>query len=135
MSSSNFQNMSHEECVSLARSIMAILDDWGLNAKQLAFILDLPKGIPTRALRRYRENTPFPQDASVYERVEHIIGIAEALRTTYPHNPPMGTLWMRQANKRFDDRSPLQKIVTEGLEGLVAVRSHLDCAYDWTVNP
>jgi len=135
MPSAKYQNMNHEECASLARSIMAILDDWGLNAKQLSFILDLPKGTPTRALRRYREDTPFPQDASVYERVEHIIGIAEALRTTYPHNPPMGTLWMRQSNKRFDNCSPLQKIVTEGLDGLVEVRSHLDCAYDWTVNP
>lgn len=135
MSETRYLNMNHEECVSLARSIMAILDGWGLNGKQLAFILDLPKGTPTRALRRYRENTPFPQDDSVYERVEHIIGIAEALRTTYPHNPPMGTLWMRQSNKRFGNKSPLQKIVDEGLDGLLEVRSHLDCAYDWTVNP
>lgn len=135
MAETRYLNMNHEECACLARSIMAILDGWGLNGKQLAFILDLPKGTPTRALRRYRENTPFPQDKSVYERVEHIIGIAEALRTTYPHNPPMGTLWMRQSNKRFGDKSPLQKIVEEGLEGLLEVRSHLDCAYDWTVNP
>ena len=135
MSAMHYQNMSYEECVSLTRSIMAILDEWGLSAKQLAFILDLPKGTPTRALRRYRDNTPFPSDESVYQRIEHIIGIADALRTTYPHNPPMGTLWMRQSNKRFGDRSPLHKIVTEGLDGLEAVRSHLDCAYDWTINP
>ncbi|MGD8783454.1 MAG: DUF2384 domain-containing protein [Thioalkalispiraceae bacterium] len=135
MASATYQNMDHEECVSLARSIMSILDSWGLNGKQLAFILDLPKGTPLRALRRYRENTPFPQDKSVYERVEHIIGIAEALRTTYPHNPPMGTLWMKQANKRFGDISPIQKIAREGLDGLVEVRSHLDCAYDWKINP
>lgn len=135
MTSAKYQNMDHDECVELAGSIMAILDSWGLNAKQLAFILALPKGTPTRALRKYRDGTPFPQDKGVYERVEHIIGIAEALRTTYPLNPPMGNLWMKQSNKRFGDVSPLQKIVTEGLDGLSAVRSYLDCAYDWEINP
>jgi len=135
MTSAKYQNMDHEECASLAGSIMAILDSWGLDAKQLAFILALPKGTPTRALRKYRDGTPFPQDEGVYERVEYIIGIAEALRTTYPLNPPMGVLWMKQSNKRFGDVSPLQKIVSEGLEGLSAVRSYLDCAYDWKTNP
>ncbi len=132
---SNYQDMNHEECAALARSIMAILDSWGLRGKQLAFILDLPKGTPTRALRRYREDTPFPQDASVYERVEHIIGIAAALRTTYPLNSAMGAVWMKQSNKRFGGIPPLQKIVTEGLDGLSAVRSYLDCSYDWKINP
>ncbi|VAW99090.1 hypothetical protein MNBD_GAMMA21-2858 [hydrothermal vent metagenome] len=135
MLSESYKKMSHDECVELARSIMAILDSWGLNAKQLAGLLALPSGTPTRALRRYRENTPFPNDATLYERVEHIIGISDALRTSYPHNPPMAALWMKQKNKRFDGASPLQKIVTEGLEGLITVRSHVDCSYDWQVNP
>lgn len=135
MSVGDYQDMNHEECVELARSIMAILDSWGLSGKQLAFILDLPKGTPTRALRRYRENTPFPQDASVYERVEHIMGIAAALRTTYPLSPAMGAVWMKQSNKRFGDIPPLQKIVREGLDGLSEVRSYLDCSYDWKMNP
>ena len=127
--------MSRDECAELARSIMAILDDWGLNAKQLANLLALPNGTPTRALRRYREDTPFPNDSALYERVEHIIGISDALRTSYPHNPPMAALWMKQANKRFEGISPIQKIVNEGLDGLMSVRSHVDCAYDWQINP
>jgi len=135
MLSETYKKMSHDECVELARSIMKILDSWGLNAKQLAGLLALPNGTPTRALRRYREDTPFPNDSTLYERVEHIIGISDALRTSYPHNPPMAALWMKQANKRFDGVSPLQKIVTEGLQGLMTVRSHIDCAYDWQINP
>ena len=135
MLSESYKTMSHEECAELARSIMVILDGWGLNAKQLASLLALPDGTPTRALRRYREDTPFPNDSVLYERVEHIIGISDALRTSYPHNPPMAALWMKQANKRFDGVSPIQKIVREGLDGLMTVRSHVDCAYDWQVNP
>jgi len=135
MLSETYKEMSHDECAELARSIMAILDGWGLNAKQLASLLALPAGTPTRALRRYREDTPFPNDATLYERVEHIIGISDALRTSYPLNPPMAALWMKQANKRFEGASPLQKIISEGLQGLMSVRSHIDCSYDWQINP
>lgn len=130
-----FQNMNHDECVSLTRSIMAILDGWGLSGQHIMDVLSIPKGTPLRVLRRYRENTPFPDDQQVFERIEHIIGIADALRTTYPHNPPMGILWLKQVNKRFADRSPLEVIVTNGLQGLLEVRMHLDCSYDWHVNP
>lgn len=135
MSTQKYHNMDHQEHVCLTNSIMAILDGWGLNGKQLASVLDLPNGTPLRNLRKYRDSTPFPRDAAVYERVEHIIGIAEALRTTYPHNPPMGALWMKQRNRRFGNLSPIQKIVSDGLDGIVAVRGYLDCAYDWQVNP
>jgi hypothetical protein len=43
----------------------------------------------------------------------------------------MGNLWMKQRNKKFQDRSPLHVMVEEGLDGIMRVRSHLDCAYDW----
>ncbi|MBI3561049.1 MAG: DUF2384 domain-containing protein [Gammaproteobacteria bacterium] len=135
MSAKAFKNMEHDECVTLTRMIMSILDSWGLNGQAQMSLLDLPKGIPVRALRRYREDTPFPDEAAVYERVDHIVGIYDALRTTYPHNPPMGALWMKQRNVRFQDQSPLQVIVEEGLAGLVRIRTHLDCTYDWKVNP
>jgi hypothetical protein len=114
-----FQNMSHDECIDLTRSIMAILDSWGLNGQSIMEVLSLPQGTPLRVLRRYRENTPFPDDHAVYERVEHIIGISDALRTTYPHNPPMGVLWLKQGNKRFQERSPLEVIITSGLQVLL----------------
>jgi len=132
---SQFQNMDHNECVMLTRTIMAILDGWGLDGNAIMHVLAIPEGVPLRALRRFRENTPFPDDPAVYERVEHIVGIADALRTTYPHNPPMGVLWLQQGNKRFADRAPLQVIVEKGLQGLLEVRQHLDCSYDWHMNP
>jgi hypothetical protein len=130
-----FKNMDHGECVSLTRTIMAILDGWGLSGEAIMHILAIPNGVPLRALRRYRDNTPFPDDNLIYERVEHIIGIADALRTTYPHNPSMGVLWLQQTNKRFQDRAPLQVILDQGLQGLLEIRQHLDCSYDWHVNP
>lgn len=135
MQANKFSEMSERDHVDLTRAIMGILDSWGLNGRQQMSVLNLPEGTPLRALRRYRENTPFPNEQQVYERVEHIVGIADALRTSYPHNPPMGIVWLQQPNSRFQQRSPLQTIVEDGLEGLISVRAHLDCSWDWHVNP
>jgi hypothetical protein len=65
------------------------------------------------------------------DRLAHLVGIAEALRTTFPFNPSMAALWMRQPLRRFDDRTPARVMVDDGLNGLVTVRSHLDCGFDW----
>lgn len=130
-----FKNMDYDECVALTKVIMSILDSWGLSGEHQISVLDLPAGTRKRALRRYRENTPLPDDDAVYARVEHIVGIADALRTSYPHNPAMGVIWMQQSNDRFQKRSPLQIIVEDGLAGLQEIRTHLDCSYDWHVNP
>ncbi len=129
------QNMSQEDLVSLTVGIMNILDSWGLSSEQIISLLALPGKTPARALRRYRENTPFPVTDAVEERLEHIIGIADALRTSYPHNPSMGSIWLNQRCKKMNNQIPLQVIVEGGLEGIIEVRKHLDCAYDWDKNP
>jgi hypothetical protein len=131
MSDSTDQNGSLEERAALARGIMSILDKWGLSATEQVKLLNLPEKIPTRMLRRFRDDTPFPDIKEVNERLEHIIGIVDALRTTYPHNPSMGLIWMKQKNKRFQRRAPVSVMVEDGLDGIIAVRSHLDCAFDW----
>lgn len=125
------QDTQLESRQELTKNIMSILDGWGLNARQLVLLLGLPAGTPTRALRRYRDGTPFPVSREVDERLGHLCGIIDALRTTYPHNPAMGVLWMRQRNKRFDSQPPAQWVVERGFEGLVAMRAHLGCSFDW----
>ena len=131
MSDSTDKAVSQKDRAALARGIMSILDKWGLCASDQASLLNLPDKTPTRMLRRYRDDTPLPDTKEVNERVEHIIGIADALRTSYPHNPSMGLVWMKQKNKRFQRRAPVSVMVEDGLDGIVAVRSHLDCAFDW----
>lgn len=131
MSDSVDESLNQEERAALARGIMSILDKWGLSASEQVTLLNLPEKTPTRMLRRYRDDTPFPDIREVNERIEHIIGIADALRTSYPHNPSMGLVWMKQRNKRFQRRAPVTVMVEDGLDGIVAVRSHLDCAFDW----
>lgn len=125
------QALSLEDRNSLTKAIMNILDTWGMQAAEQVAILDLPEKTPKRMLRRYRDDTPFPDTPEVMRRLEHIIGIADALRTTYPHNPQMGSIWMRRSNNRFQNKSPLQLIRDEGLDGILKIRTHLDCSFDW----
>lgn len=128
-------DMTHAEQISLTKGIMEILDGWGMSANEIIAILALPEKTPTRALRRFRENTPFPLTTEVEERLEHIIGITDALRTSYPHNPNMGKIWMRQRSKKLNNQIPLNIIIDDGLQGIVEIRKHLDCSYDWSKNP
>ena len=128
-------SMTPDEQVSLTIGIMEILDGWGMSAAEIISLLALPEKTPTRALRRYRENTAFPITPEVEERLEHIMGISDALRTSYPHNPQMGKIWIRQPSKKLKNQIPLQIIIENGLQGIIEIRKYLDCSYDWHKNP
>ena len=128
-------NLTLDEQIAVTVRIMAILDDWGMSSEEIITLLALPDKTPTRALRKYRDSTPFPFSAELEERLEHIAGITDALRTSYPHNPQMGKMWIRQRSKKLNNQIPLQIIVENGLQGIIEIRKHLDCSYDWHKNP
>ena len=88
----------------LGRIVVNLLDDWGLAAHQQLEVLALPEGTPKRMLRRYHEDTPLPDDPEVMLRVEHLLGIADALRTTYPMNPAMGSGELPVLSLRLEPR-------------------------------
>lgn len=124
-------NPSYDDRVQIARLIVTLLDDWGVRPADQVALLALPGDTPPRSMRRYRDNTPLPEDPAVTERVEHLVGIADALRTTFPRNANMGLIWLHRRNARFNDRTPLATMLEDGLLGVIAVRAHLDCAWDW----
>jgi hypothetical protein len=123
--------LSADERLELGRMAINTLDEWGLKASDQANVLALPKGTPTRMLRRYVDDTPLPDDPDVLKHVEHLLGIADALRTTFPRNASIGLHWMKQPCKRLRRRRPLEIILEDGLSGLITVRTHLDCAFAW----
>jgi hypothetical protein len=128
------QKMNLEDRIALTRAIVGLLDSWGVGAAEQIALLALPEGTRPGVVRQFRQSTPFPESEQVMERIEHLIGIAEALRTSYPHNAHMGNIWMNRINHRFDNRTPLRTMLEDGLGGIIAVRTHLDCAYDWHIS-
>jgi len=115
----------------LASIIIQLLDTWEVSSSDQIILLSLPEKTPTRAIRKYRQCTPFPENDVLNEKLDHIVGIAEALRTTYPRNANMGPQWMNKPHKRFGGRSALRVMLDDGIKGFITVRAQLDCAFAW----
>ncbi len=123
--------LTQEDRVDLGRMVVNMLDDWGIKPSDQVNVLALPDGTPARMLRRYHEDTPLPDDPDVLMRVEHLLGIADALRTTFPRNASIGLIWLKQPCKRLRRRRPLDIMIEDGLSGLITIRTHLDCSFAW----
>ncbi len=123
-------NFSHQDQVKITQAIMQLLDGWELSGEDIISMLGLTD-TRVRHLERYRHETPLPDTRDVMLRVEHLAGIADALRTTYPRNSGMALMWLRRPHRRFRSRPPIQIMLEGGVNGLVRVRSELDCCYAW----
>ncbi|RDH87871.1 MAG: DUF2384 domain-containing protein [endosymbiont of Escarpia spicata] len=125
-------NLSLDDRLEMTRGVLNMLKNWGLRAEEMMALLDL-EGKP-RHMARYMSDQPLPNNPGLTKRVEHLIRIIDALRTTYPLNPDMGRRWMRQRNTKLQRRSPLAVMIEGGERGLVNVLCHLDCTYAWDMS-
>ena len=121
---------SESDDVIITRMTMQLMDDWGLDAKQIISLLALPSSVRSRHLDKFRNGHSFPKNQNTLVRIEHIAGIADALRTTFPRNMHMAARWLRTPHRRFKNKTPIDTML-QSETGLLAVRSELDCAYAW----
>ena len=110
---------------------MHLLEGWGLGARDITVILQLPDSVKSRNVVRFREEEPFPDEPQVNRRVAYLLRIEEALHTYFPRNPEMRNLWVKRGNKQFGRRAPIAVMVEDGESGLISVLSHLDCTFAW----
>lgn len=113
----------------ITRGVMSMLDSWGLHADEMMALLDMPG--KARHFAQYRYNKPLPDTPDIMKRVEYLIRIDDALRTSYPTNPSMGKRWLRQRSHKFNKHSPLSMMMGDGEQGLIYVLSRLDCTFAW----
>jgi hypothetical protein len=130
----SLENISPERRMMITQKVMASLDDWGLSGEQIMALLDFPDGHRSRHLQKYRKDTPLPDIESINARIIRLLGIIDALRTTYPRNVNMGPRWMNTPHRRMKDRTPLHTMLEDGENGVIAVLSELDCAYAWELS-
>jgi len=124
-------DLSHQQQIDLTILVITVLDDWQVSNADKIILLALPAKTRTRAMQRYLQGTPLPFDDPILERIEHLIGIANSLQLANPLNSQAGALWMRRSQPRLQGRTPLGIMLDEGLSGIITVRKHLDCSYDW----
>ena len=125
---------SSEDKAILASTLIAVLDDWKVSNADKIILLALPADTKPRAIQRYQQDTPLPEDKDVQERARHLLGIAEALRLAYPRNTQGGELWLNRPCRHFNGRIPMTMMTEEGLTGITTVRMYIDCSYDWFID-
>jgi len=120
-----------EEFIYITKTVMNVLEVWNLTTEQTVIVLGLSRQTTKRQLDKYRTLKAFPRDELIIKRLSHIIGISDALRTTFPRNINMSEKWLKTQHRRFDNETPLSIILDEGINGLCKVRSELDCTFAW----
>jgi len=116
----------------LSRSVVSLLESWGLSTQDMQDMLSLPSSYRARKFNKLREgNEVLPDDENVLRRAGYLLRISEALRTTYPCNPEMAGRWIRMRHRRFRHKTPLDMILNQGETGLILVLSELDCTFSW----
>jgi len=124
-------SLTEEDRILITQGVMGMLDSWGLSSQDIIKILGLPDSARGRGIARFRDKLPFPDEPHVMQRVDYLLRISDALRTYFPRNPEMRSLWMRRGNRQFGRKAPLALMVEGGESGLITVLCHLDCSYAW----
>jgi len=115
----------------LARVIMQVLDEWEIEPDQKASLLGLPKSTRARALNRYVQGTPLPDDQATDQRLSHLLTIDRALHTVLPHNAAVARFWITIPNPLFRDRTPLEVMLADGVVGMQRIIEHLNGTGEW----
>lgn len=131
-----YSDYSQEEIQSLTQGIISILDDWNISVEQIFVVLGLTEVGKKRHIQGYRMGErAFPETEELLTRIDHIIGISDALRTTFPFSDKMRLLWLRKPHRRFKKNTPLNVILTDDSpNGLLKVRMEVDCAYGYAIS-
>lgn len=121
-----------QDIIDRDQRVLQILQNWGLAPDAQIALLGCQNELKPRDLTKIEKGTKtLPDNEKLAVRIEHIIGIAEALHTSYPSRPEAGVSWMRQRNGKLRGRTPVQCLLQDGVRGLVKVRVTVDCAWGW----
>jgi len=113
-----------EERKDLIHSIFKILSDWKLDTDIQVVLIGLSTNTKARELTKIKNGKPFPDEQDFMQRALEIISISKALRLVFPGNQTMADLWITTPSYAFDDRSPVEVMIT-GLDGLKEINRHL----------
>ncbi len=123
--------LEYEERVHLARILMDLLDEWGIEPQQRIVLLGLPDDTRPRALGRYRSGEPLPENDELTVRAKHLLDIRSALHAAFPMSEAMAKYWVTTSSPQFDGMTPLDVMLKEGVGGMDRVRAHLHADDAW----
>lgn len=128
-------DFSDTQMQALTHTVLDCMDEWDISAEDMVSLLGLSDVIRPRQLNVYRNgDRGLPAQTEVVQRIDHITGITDALRTTFPFSAQMRVMWLQKPHRRFQKRKPLAVMLDEGLNGLQKVRVEVDCTYGYAIS-
>lgn len=122
---------SREERTLLTRRAFTLLDEWSIPAHFHPRLLGLDPAMRKRFVNRYRLGMPLPTEGDSYARIDLLLRIENALQKLFPHSRMSANLWVTTPNPRYGGDTPLDTMLSGGLEGLERVEGSLTCRNGW----
>lgn len=111
----------------LSTLITKLFDLWGISDEQRLLLLGM-NSEDHDALLKYKEGAPLPQESKILERVGWLLGIHKSLRLLFPRNENIRYTWVSRRNRDFNNKTPIDIMIGDGLEGILKVSRYLDHA-------
>ena len=120
----DFTNEANRKKIGLI--IMRLFDHWSLTTEEQLSLLGLSS--KSRALlTKYRKGqAAINPGRDTLDRVGWLLATHKALRLLYPENENIRYSWIKRRNKVFNNLTPLQVMITEGMIGVAKVSRYLD---------
>lgn len=119
-------DLPYEQRVTLTRSVLQVLDGWALSPDDQCALLGVGQPGAVRRLRRHRLGNPLPDEPEVWVRVALILDIDRAVNQLFPHSGAAADLWVTTPRVKFGRRTPLELMLSGGVEGIRRVARSLD---------
>lgn len=123
--------LDQEQKNQLTFDLCQILENWQLVDEDQLSLLGLNGKIKPRHLYQFRRgDKAFDFDSDLNSKVEMILGIYEALGTSYPTNKDYPAIWLKRSVRKFKNKAPLE-LMLSGDVGMKRVWHFLDCTQGW----
>jgi len=127
----NVAKITNEQKNQLTFRLMQVMENWKLEDQDQVALLGLSDSLKPRHLYLYRRgDKSFDFNQTTMNRSEMIMGIHEALGTTYPTNREYASIWLKRSVKKFKQKAPLE-LMLSGETGMKRVWHFLDCTQGW----
>ncbi len=107
------------------RGFFAIAALWGLNEKQGIALLGMPSRATYHKWKAGKVGRSLPHDTLA--RIGYVAGIFKALQILYA-DAALADRWIRQPNRHFAGKTPLEVMASGDMIELARVRQYLDAA-------
>lgn len=118
-------NPSKMKRQTLSKLLTNLFAKWELSTQEQLNLLGLSSS--SRAiLSKYRCGGALANSRDILDRAGWLLTIHKALRLLFPHNESLRYSWVKRRNRDFDNHTPLEVMMKEGIIGIAKVSRYLD---------